>query len=147
MADLTHARCTVQRRDGDFCDAPSIEEGPFPICGSHAAQLFRFTVPTMSNLTSQQPLFMAIAEADRYKREQAKEERHLASTKPVVYYIQVGEFIKIGTTIQLRERIKAYPPNKRLLATEPGGHSLESRRHEQFMRLLVLGREWFRPDA
>ncbi len=33
-------RCTVQRATGSFCDAPTAEDMPFPICPKHAIRLF-----------------------------------------------------------------------------------------------------------
>lgn len=146
MADLTHHRCTVQRHGGDFCDAPSAEDVPFPICERHAARLYRHIAASVRGLASD-PLLMAHGELERIKDEQAKDERRWAAEKPVVYYVQVGEFIKIGVTTRLRQRLQAYPPNKRLLATEPGNYALESKRHEQFEHLLAHGHEWFRCDA
>ncbi len=41
MSDyISQNRCTVQRRKGDFCDAESAEDMPFPICSHHGIQLF-----------------------------------------------------------------------------------------------------------
>lgn len=146
MADLTHTRCTVQRRNGDFCDAPSAEDVPFPICGRHAAELYRYVAETIGDLV-RDPYFRIFNALEEVDRRQAKEEQRHSGGKPVVYYVQVGEFIKIGFTRGLARRMQVYPPNKRLLATEPGDYGLESRRHSQFAGLLAHGREWFRPDA
>lgn len=33
--------CTVQRKHGDFCDAPSVEDAPFPICQAHVDRLLK----------------------------------------------------------------------------------------------------------
>jgi hypothetical protein len=146
VVDLAHARCTIQRRNGDFCDAPSAEDVPFPICGRHAAELYRHIAASMQDLV-RDPYFRMFNALEEQKQAQARDEQRWAEAKPVVYYVQVGEFVKIGTTIRIRQRMKAYPPNKRLLATEPGGYELESRRHEQFAHLLAQGREWYRPEV
>jgi len=61
----------------------------------------------------------------------------------VVYYIQFGDRIKIGTTTDLGKRLGALPHDC-LLATEPGGPLVERQRHEQFGALRIKG-EWFEP--
>ena len=66
-----------------------------------------------------------------------------AARPSVVYYIRFGDRIKIGTTVNIRSRLDDLP-HDRLLATEPGGHDLESQRHAQFAEHCITG-EWFRP--
>lgn len=138
--------CTVQRLGGDFCDAPSAEDMPFPICARHAASLYRRIAQNMADVASD-PLFKL-----RSAVEYIEEQRHRATNrpspadKPTVYYVQVSDCVKIGYTGRLQQRMMSYPPNKRLLATEPGDYALESKRHEQFADLLAYGHEWFRPD-
>jgi hypothetical protein len=62
---------------------------------------------------------------------------------PVVYYIQFGDRVKIGTTANLPQRLAALP-HDRVLATEPGGFELEQARHRQLRASRVDGqREWF----
>lgn len=63
----------------------------------------------------------------------------------VVYYIKVSKYIKIGTTNNLTARINSYPPDSKLLATEPGGYDVEALRHEQFAKHLSARKEWFTP--
>ncbi len=36
----TSWKCTVQDRKGGFCDADSMDDVPWPVCGRHAVQLF-----------------------------------------------------------------------------------------------------------
>lgn len=59
----------------------------------------------------------------------------------IVYYLQFGERIKIGTTSNLQKRLKVVP-HDRVLAVEPGGHALEHMRHIEFKSARVTG-EWF----
>lgn len=63
----------------------------------------------------------------------------------VVYYMRVGNRVKIGFTTNLAGRIAAVMPEE-VLATEPGGRMLEGVRHRQFAGLRVT-REWFRHDG
>lgn len=71
----------------------------------------------------------------------------------VVYYVgdPDSQLVKIGKSADLRGRmrnIRWQRPRAILLATEPGAHRLEGRRHRQFASLrapLPTGeREWFR---
>lgn len=72
-------------------------------------------------------------------REQARERR----THPaVVYYMRVGNRVKIGFSTNLTERVSALAPEE-VMATEPGDRSVEEARHRQFADLRVA-REWFR---
>lgn len=88
--------------------------------------------------------------ADRRARESAEAHRRMVANLPkgglipassVVYYIQFGDRIKIGTTTSLERRL-AELPHDELLATESGGVQTERRRHEQFEAYRLLG-EWF----
>jgi hypothetical protein len=63
----------------------------------------------------------------------------------VVYYIRVGELIKIGYTRDLDQRLRAYPPDAELLATEIGNELIEQAGHAQFGDLLAARAEWFHP--
>lgn len=61
---------------------------------------------------------------------------------PVVYYMRVGNRVKIGFTTNLTARVSQVMPEE-VLAIEPGGRLLEDVRHRQFAALRVT-REWFR---
>lgn len=68
-----------------------------------------------------------------------------SKTDNVVYYIQVGKYIKIGTTKDVDKRLQQYPPDSELLATEPGSYTIEDMRHQQFAKYLAARNEWFSP--
>jgi hypothetical protein len=59
----------------------------------------------------------------------------------VVYYLRFADRIKIGSSFSLAGRLQSVPHDE-LLATEPGGRSLERRRHGQFAAYRITG-EWF----
>ena len=63
--------------------------------------------------------------------------------KPSVYYLLVGDLIKVGHAHVVHERLRQYPPNATLLALEPGDPSLEKQRHRELRESLAMGREWF----
>lgn len=84
------------------------------------------------------------AEEERYEAEKAalRQDR-----EGFVYYLRVGERIKVGYSVDVKRRMRAYPPGSELLAVEPGDKKLEHKRHRQFAASLVDGREWFSPTA
>ncbi|WP_434770704.1 GIY-YIG nuclease family protein [Curtobacterium flaccumfaciens] len=65
----------------------------------------------------------------------------------VVYYLRMrddfGDRIKIGTTMNPRQRLAAIP-HQDLLAFERGDRTLERRRHATFAASRYPGTEWFR---
>lgn len=74
-----------------------------------------------------------------YERTQNREDTD------VVYYVQVGDLIKVGTTSDMKRRLRAYPPNAVVLATETGSFLRETERVEEFAEYLAGRREWFHP--
>jgi len=82
------------------------------------------------------------AEDERYEAEKAalRQDRD-----GFVYYLRVGERVKIGYSVDVKRRMRAYPPGSELLAVEPGDRELETKRHRQFSGSRTDGREWFRP--
>lgn len=63
----------------------------------------------------------------------------------VVYYMRLGNRVKIGYSTNIVRRLATINPEE-LLATEPGGHELEKKRHSQFSDLRTNG-EWFRYET
>lgn len=63
----------------------------------------------------------------------------------VVYYMRVGNRVKIGTTANLGMRLRTINPEE-LMATEPGGPGHERHRHAEFRALRTNG-EWFRLES
>lgn len=89
----------------------------------------------------------ALAAEEKLKAAKREEKyRNLTSITPGhVYYLQVGELIKIGYTADLYQRLASYPPNSKLLATHPGTLKVERQMHHKFLHRLSSGREWFAP--
>ncbi|MCW2785230.1 MAG: hypothetical protein JWP74_1747 [Marmoricola sp.] len=136
--------CTVQRKNGEFCDTPSADDMPFPICGRHASRLFARMNELLSEFDSD-PLRRLMAGLDDMDSRRERADKRAAKRGPgVIYYVLVGNLLKIGYSQSLQARLRTYPPSRKLLATEPGTFALESQRHAQFAHLLDSGREWFR---
>lgn len=66
--------------------------------------------------------------------------------EPVVYYMRIGNRVKIGFTTNLPLRLKAITPEE-LMATELSTRpSLEAERHREFAEYRTHG-EWFRLEG
>ena len=88
--------------------------------------------------------FKALVEA-RAAAKKAEQE-HLNSPGHV-YYLRVGDLIKIGFTTDITRRMNEYPPNAAVLAAHPGTQRTERDMHRKFSAHLARGREWFTPHA
>lgn len=82
-----------------------------------------------------------------WHREQQFEIDKKRSPEPkqwVVYYIQMGERIKIGRSTNLRRRLQSFHAlPEQLLAIEPGPFEREQERHRQFAEWRHAGTELF----
>lgn len=69
---------------------------------------------------------------------------------PVIYFVRIGSNVKIGTTVNLRQRMRSlYVPLENVLAVVPGGRDEETAYHERFEASRVHDdprRELFRID-
>jgi len=64
----------------------------------------------------------------------------------IVYYVRFGDRVKIGTTVNLRQRLMSLPHDE-VLVTEPGSYALERKRHKEFASSRITPRgEWFAYD-
>jgi hypothetical protein len=140
-------RCTAQLGSGAFCDARGMVDMPFPICARHARQIYeRMREHEASRLESAVDRARAKVVTPEVLAARA-ETRRRYEEQAVVYYMKIGPHIKIGTTKNLRERIKALRCDPiDLLATEPGGREVEAERHRQFADDRLGRREDFKPS-
>lgn len=130
--------CCILDETGTPCGSTVMRNAPVSVCTFHAGSISEF-----------------YSKADKLELARAALMAHQAEAPPrlpdgaprasVVYYVQLGAVVKIGTTLDLAQRLQSYPPMARLLATEPGGYTLERKRHRQFNEYLAAGNEWFDP--
>ncbi|MFD0902346.1 GIY-YIG nuclease family protein [Actinomadura sediminis] len=85
----------------------------------------------------------SIARAEIIDRVRKKRDERAQS--PLVYYMRLGDLVKIGWTTNLKSRREAINPQE-VMATEPGNDKVERQRHKQFADLRVHG-EWFRLES
>lgn len=125
--------CTAQLMGGKFCDAAGDEDMPFPLCFRHAGQVW---VAMNSKIRSE-------VQSDNMAATAVSRER-----PSCVYYVLMGDRIKIGTSRSLAGRLTQLMARPRdVLAIEPGDATLERERHTQFAADRIdRGREFFRPS-
>lgn len=96
------------------------------LCGEHAYEIARH--------------FRAEILAEERRRLAQLEQRAAARNvesqgnkdgRPLVYYARIGNYIKIGYSTRLQDRLKSLRADE-LLAIEPGGFDLEQQRHREF---------------
>lgn len=158
--------CTAQLRTGAFCSNFAIPTAPFPICVKHAAKLYRFIRETMADvdqdkmaieilatiLTPAPPIWRKTVRAEHPKVVRAEHPKVNPDMKArlneqsVVYYVRIHDYIKIGTTTNLTQRLGTLRVNEsEVLATEPGNKGLENIRLKQFAKFRIGRRENFVP--
>lgn len=87
----------------------------------------------------------AAAQGDTTLNERLWIDRVMAGkpVESVVYFLRHGDQIKIGTSVDVRQRVQHLSlPQENLLATEPGGLEREHELHEQWAPAHAHG-EWF----
>lgn len=124
------------------------------LCETHALDVAMAVIDEQKarHLTERFFEVQTTKQAVRSAEERGAWERHEAAKAELrqdregfVYFLRVGERIKIGYSADVKARMRAYPPGSELLAVEPGDRDLETQRHQQFAGSRTDGREWFRP--
>lgn len=144
--------CYLRNDHSDPCDARRMEG--LPMCQRHMLRTFR---DALVQGALPRDVFQQIAaeatdllmagrkaydqELDQYlhqakvaRRREQEAERARREASSLVYYLALtGDRIKIGWTGNLEQRIATFRARPEdVLATEPGGRSMEARRHRQF---------------
>lgn len=93
-----------------------------------------------SRAKSREPIVKA---AEEHEADRADWQRN----RSVVYYVRLGDHVKIGYTINLGARINGLRVDRdALLAVEPGWREVEDQRHEMFAAERQGRRENFNPS-
>jgi hypothetical protein len=135
--DVMSAQCGVLLANGKDCGSKPQEGMPFPICARHAIQVSLAVRDIAATRLLQGSVPIGTM------RRQRESERDAGS---LVYYVELpGDRIKIGTTKNLTQRVRALRVGiGAVLATEPGGVGHERRRHRQFAAYRIGELEDFR---
>lgn len=127
------------------CSAKLDEDYRVPVCNAHLIRIgIVFHEVTEQKLKDYRPF---TPRSDEDLDERAQKYMMAAHAQSVVYYIRLGNHIKIGYSTNMKARLiglRADPED--VLATEPGGLELEKQRHEEFKAERVGRRENFNPS-
>lgn len=122
--------CPERDNDGEPCGGAIPPGAPVDLCRGHLIRAYLFVQEELADATNNSVARVFDTRDDRQN---------------VVYYVRLGNRIKIGTTRDLQTRM-VNVSHEEILAIEPGGYETERLRHEQFHRLRVAG-EWFIADT
>lgn len=140
--DLTDVQCLA------FMCTSYVQEQYFAqrvyMCQEHALQVWA-TVQEMIDPDTLRQI--------AYNRVTPHEERYPESYQPVpisecvgvVYFVRVGDLIKVGFSSDLGRRMKAYPPDAELLAYYSASFAEEQRWHKLLTVHRARRREWYHP--
>lgn len=136
--------CSWKNPDGSRCPLVAVLNGePVLLCAAHTKDFRRMWFPEEETMMERYNRLGLVCEHCSDPRVFGEDERQ-RQERSVVYYVMRGGLIKIGTTANFAERMRALDPDE-VLATEPGGRDLEKARHKQFAALLAKRQEWFTP--
>lgn len=128
-------RCSIIRDDGDPCSRDVPAESPISACAQHLMAAYTYC----DNLIEDQVRWIRAGEAIPHRT---------LIVDPVVYYVRIGYYVKIGTTAHFANRMGTLGVDD-VLALEWGTFALERLRHQQFADCRAHnapGRELFYPN-
>lgn len=143
----SYAECAFQ-----LCHEECTNRYPLPFCHQHVLYIWSMVDQDMreSGRTA------ADVEAEKRQIQDDRAARVRAAMKAdaakrgvpgMIYYLRIGEYIKIGYTANPRRRGGEYPPGSELLLTYPGSPEDEKRLHQKFSAYREAGREWYMDAA
>jgi hypothetical protein len=118
-----------------------------PICYEHAAVVWNQLVDYH---TRKGHFLEAVADvnagtaARRTAEREAKKASNLANiSHGDIYFVRLGDLIKVGWTRDLWSRLKSYGASAELLLSYPATRDDETNLHRQLRPALAKGREWY----
>lgn len=128
-----------------MCTRSTTDRYPLPLCHEHVLYVWSTVDADVRDSLTRGELLEQHAVAEQQTR--TARERRIRSShgNGEIYYLQVGDSIKIGHTGNLNRRMPGYPPGAKLLARHPGTVADEQALHRQFRAYCTAGREWYSP--
>lgn len=143
MQSVNDIECSEQK-----CGGRAVDGSPVPLCPKHLRQTFEFAQGVVSRHWVES-FAVAAARIEAAVRPPPRVEPMLAApTKDVpswVYFVRIGDLIKIGYSTYPAARFKSLKVDE-VLAVIPGSIKDEKRCHTAFQHLRVHG-EYFQPGA
>lgn len=124
-----------------YCnERASLDIRTLPLCHDHGWEVARAFRERILYEAEEREIKAATRRFEVYQAERGNR------TGAVVYYARIGDYIKIGYSTRLRNRLSSLRVDQ-LLAYEPGSPELERQRHEEFATERIdRRRENFRPS-
>lgn len=130
----------------------------FPMCSIHIAVIVRHVLrypDRFPDVTEAEAALeaRAVQIGEEYDAEQRDVEaafkRDLKAGVVVgsIYYVRASGLIKVGYTLDMHDRLRAYGPGAELLVLYPGTRNDEKYLHRQLTPSRAKGREWYHEDA
>lgn len=110
-----------------------------PLCSGHAFEVWRICRDQANRSNNR-----VATHTTHVKGELTTVERPV-STVGWIYYLRIGDHIKIGYASRLLNRLKSYPPTAEFLYAHRGTKTDEKVAHSLLYLRRVAGREWFDP--
>jgi hypothetical protein len=128
---MTDISCLAISAEGIACTKTAYRGAPFALCFNHAFMVYLSIHGEISSNLKRIHDDMAFAEMGPTLHDVAAKAAYEEQSQ--VYYVRIGDYIKIGFTRNMSERLKSLRVEASdLMATEPGGRDKERERHEQF---------------
>ena len=147
--------CGIILADGSACDRPVEPGAPINLCTRHLLLAYDWVAREVgvtdvlpspclacgSRLGVKYPSGWLCAICE-WKVGDLPDRDTVSARVDVVYYLRLGDRIKIGTSGNPRGRFASLPHDE-VLAFERGNRELEQRRHAQFSSHRLANTEWF----
>lgn len=112
-----------------------------PLCTAHMFEVWRICRDEANRMNNRDKTVVAVHEGELKKIERP------VSTVGWVYYLRIGEHIKVGYAGRLLQRLRSYPPNAEFIYAHRGTKADEKVAHSMLYLHKAAGREWFTPHA
>lgn len=149
MTDLT-LRCAGIEAGRACVDSATLTE-PVPLCHRHQMQVAAAVIPTMLSAaleapqTARTPMIRDLATVQFVSKAQPAELDLSGGHSRQVYFIRNGSRVKIGHTINLRQRLTSFGLRaEAVVLLLDGGQRLEAALHRYFAHDRIRDTEWFR---
>lgn len=122
-----------QNERATLSDSRYGHHGDPPLCVEHVEQTWR--------------LAQAVADQRNDRPDAAPREvpKRPESNAGWIYYLNIGDHIKIGYASNVQRRLRAYPPTAKLIYAHRGTRDDEKNIHSRLHPYCAAGREWYDP--
>lgn len=124
---------------------PSDPNEALPLCLTHATVVWRQVQAVNGDPTVIETTHMLREKARARQSEEHEKAKvaKLADLNGDIYFVRVGDLIKVGWSREVWNRVKSYGASAEVLCCYPGTRNDETNLHRQLRPALAKGREWY----